>query len=257
MKIEKINDNQIKCILNKNDLIDRNMKPSELAYGSEKAASLFREMTEQAYEKFGFQTNNTPVMIEAIPLPNESTVLIITKVDDPEELDTRFSKFSPTKDDLANISNESDSSNNLGINKANEILNLLSSFREALADSVGLSGTSKTDESKQPASSPQNPSSSDKKILLVFDFESIDKIIRLSKILKPKYHGQNSIYQKDNHYYLLIQKSDHSPEEFNQICNIICEFGTRTNMNAYSESYFDEHCELILKDNALSELASI
>ena len=79
MKIEKINDNQIKCILNKNDLIDRNMKPSELAYGSEKAASLFREMTEQAYEKFGFQTNNTPVMIEAIPLPNESIVLIITK----------------------------------------------------------------------------------------------------------------------------------------------------------------------------------
>ncbi len=36
-------------------------------------------------------------MIEAIPVNTESIILIITKVEDPEELDTRFSKFSPYK----------------------------------------------------------------------------------------------------------------------------------------------------------------
>ena len=35
-------------------------------------------------------------MIEAIPLNAECIVLIITKVEDPEELDTRFSKFAPS-----------------------------------------------------------------------------------------------------------------------------------------------------------------
>ena len=34
-------------------------------------------------------------MVEAIPLSSESIMLIVTKVEDPEELDTRFSKFSP------------------------------------------------------------------------------------------------------------------------------------------------------------------
>ena len=35
-------------------------------------------------------------MIEAIPLNSDCIVLIITKVEDPEELDTRFSKFAPS-----------------------------------------------------------------------------------------------------------------------------------------------------------------
>ena len=32
-------------------------------------------------------------MVEAIPLSNESIMLIITKIEDPEELDTRFPNF--------------------------------------------------------------------------------------------------------------------------------------------------------------------
>lgn len=261
MKIEKINDNQIKCILHKNDLLARNLNISELAYGSEKANFLFREMTEEAYRKFGFQIDNTPLMIEAIPLPNESIALILTKVDDPEELDTRFSKFSPTKEDLAKIEASSPgTSEELKVNKANEILNLLSTFREALADSVGLSATSHTkqpDKKKSDDMESVTKTTSPQNIALVFTFENIDKIISLAKVLQSKYHGQNSIYQRENLYYLLVNQSGHTPEEFNQICNILCEFGNRTNMNVYSEAYLAEHCELILKDNALTDLASI
>ena len=44
MKIEKVNDNQIRCTLTREDLDSRHLKLSELAYGTEKAKSLFREM---------------------------------------------------------------------------------------------------------------------------------------------------------------------------------------------------------------------
>ena len=93
MKIEKINDNQIRCTLTRDDLNNRQIKLSELAYGTEKAKELFRDMMQQAAIEFGFEADNIPLMIEAIPLPNECIVLIITKVEDPEELDTRFAKF--------------------------------------------------------------------------------------------------------------------------------------------------------------------
>src|SRR5574344_2465151 len=135
MKIEKINDNQIKCILNKSDLETRNINPSELAYGTDKANELFREMTEQADKKFGFKIDNTPIMIEAIPLPNESIALIITKIEDPEELDTRFSKFSPSKEDFETARSMETELAKGKLNKANEILNLLNSFKDVLADS--------------------------------------------------------------------------------------------------------------------------
>ena len=35
MKIEKVNDNQIRCTLTRQDLADRQIKLSELAYGSD------------------------------------------------------------------------------------------------------------------------------------------------------------------------------------------------------------------------------
>ena len=36
MKIERVNENQIRCTLNQADLASRQLKISELAYGSEK-----------------------------------------------------------------------------------------------------------------------------------------------------------------------------------------------------------------------------
>ena len=98
MKIEKLNDNQIRCTLTREDLATREIKLSELAYGSEKAKTLFRDMMQQAADDFGFEANNIPLMIEAIPISADSIILIITKVEDPEELDTRFSRFSAEED---------------------------------------------------------------------------------------------------------------------------------------------------------------
>lgn len=93
MKIEKLNDRQIRCTLSKQDLTDRQLRISELAYGSDKAKALFQEMMQRASAEFGFEAEDIPLMIEAIPLSGESLVLVVTKVEDPEELDTRFSKF--------------------------------------------------------------------------------------------------------------------------------------------------------------------
>ena len=83
MKIEKINDNQIRCTLTRADLADRQLKLSELAYGSEKAKSLFHDMMQQAAHECGFEAEDIPLMIEAIPASADSIVLIITKVEDP------------------------------------------------------------------------------------------------------------------------------------------------------------------------------
>ena len=93
MKIEKINDNKIRCTLTSADLAERNLKLSELAYGTEKARSLFQDMMLEANQQFGFNVDNAPLMVEAVPVAPDSIVLIITRVEDPQELDTRFAKF--------------------------------------------------------------------------------------------------------------------------------------------------------------------
>ena len=58
MKIERINENQIRCTLTSADFIQRQIRISELAFGTEKAKQLLQEMMEQAQEELGFNAEN-------------------------------------------------------------------------------------------------------------------------------------------------------------------------------------------------------
>lgn len=97
MKIEKLNDKQIKIFLNHNDLEERNIKISELAYGSEKAQVLFKDMMEKATQECGFYVDTNRFIIEAIPYSSDSIVLIITKLSEDEDLLDRLSAYTNTK----------------------------------------------------------------------------------------------------------------------------------------------------------------
>ena len=196
MKIEKISDNQIRCTLTKEDLATRHLKISELAYGTEKAKSLFRDMMQQAAYEFGFEANDIPLMIEAIPLPSESLVLIITKVEDPEELDTRFAKFAPfTGKNGAKHSNSPISS---PIEGADDILGLFNKIREAHKQAV---------EKQAPAKpSPEDAAKAPVNLTRLYKFDRLDTVILAAGILGPIYHGENSLYKDagSKEYHLLI-----------------------------------------------------
>lgn len=98
MYIEKLSDNQVKFTLNKTDLLERNIKIAELAYGSEKTQELFREMMNQATIECGFRAENIPLMIEAIPVSPDSIIIIVTKVTSSEEIENRFNIFKNDRD---------------------------------------------------------------------------------------------------------------------------------------------------------------
>lgn len=268
MKIELIGDNKVKYILSKKDLEARDLNLETLTYGSDQTKMLFKELIAYASSRFELSLTDSPVSVEAIPTSGENLVIIITKVEEPEELDTRFSKFIPTFEDIQKAVSESEVDDTSKLNKANEILNLLSSFKDALlntAEQLASASTKKitgdnaatnNNHSEAPHTEPQKKEQK-KFATLVFSFDNIDKIIALSNALEKKYNGNSSIYKKDDIYYLLINNVLHTPEEFNQICNIICEYGNHTNLNKNTEIYFNEHYELILKNTALEDLSKI
>ncbi len=100
MKIERINENQIKIILSRADLAARNLNINELAYSNEKMQSLFREMMEQAFIEHSFKPeNNTSLMIEAAMLSPDSIMIIVTKVSSSEEHPEFLNLIPKTKED--------------------------------------------------------------------------------------------------------------------------------------------------------------
>ena len=80
MRIEKISETQVKFILSKTDLDERNIKINELAYGSEKTHRLFQEMMRQAHAECNFESENTPLMVEAMPVGRSHVVIVVTKI---------------------------------------------------------------------------------------------------------------------------------------------------------------------------------
>ncbi|MCQ2081876.1 MAG: adaptor protein MecA [Lachnospiraceae bacterium] len=266
MRIEKVNDNQIRCTLTKEDLVNRKIKISELAYGSDKAKTLFRDMMQQASFEFGFEAENIPLMIEAIPVSNECIVLIITKVDDPEELDTRFSKFSPSVHQEAS-SPLSDLIENLS-EGADDVLDLFKKLQ-----SINNSATQETsahelsEEEAKEAAKSSFKSEIKKKIkdasdtmamVRIYGFDDLSIIIKLSKIITNFYHGSNSLFKDQNNGYLLaITKSDHSPADFNRVCNILAEYGNCIKSVSGSDAYLAEHHTPIIRGNALQTLSEV
>ena len=253
MKIEKVNDRQIRCTLTKTDLAERELKISELAYGTEKAKSLFRDMMQQAAYQFGIEADDIPLMIEAIPLSGETIVLIITKVENPEELDTRFSKFAPSVGD-----DNSDLVNALTTSGADDVLDIFRKLRGiASDDSKEQQKTLPLPKKKKRNGRGELQITVPVDIVKCYSFESIDEVSRLARIVSGFYKGLNTLYKSPENslYYLIIRKAQHTPEDFNKICNIITEYARSEDYKSSDEAYLNEHCEIIISDKALQQMA--
>lgn len=264
MKIEKISENQIRCTLNKEDLVDRELRISELAYGTEKAKALFRDMMQQASYEFGFEAEDIPLMIEAIPVSSECLVLVITKVDDPDELDTRFSKFSPDeeneykKEDMEEDSFADEIINCFGqINEISEDAKTDSSDEENKFIPLPEALSAKNPAQKKDKKAESKPEHSD--LTKVYSFRSLEEVSHLAGIISSAYKGENTLYKDpvSSVYYLVIHKSEHSPEDFNKVCNIISEYGKPERTTYASFSHYEEHYEKITQKRALQVLNQI
>ena len=247
MKIEKVNDNQIRCTLTREDLADRQIKLSELAYGSEKARALFKDMIQQANYEFGFEAEDIPLMVEAIPLSTESIILVITKVEHPEEMDVRFSNFSEPDESMGYDEKESILSNVKG---ADDILDLFKKMHDEVE---------KSDEQSDEQEIESSVVNEVVDLTKMFEFNNLDNVCRLAKVIVDYYHGQNDLFKdtKNNKFYLMIHKSEHSPVEFNKICNRISEYAFQKNYSPAIGAYYLEHGSLIIGGNAIQTLALI
>ncbi|MCR5823533.1 MAG: adaptor protein MecA [Lachnospiraceae bacterium] len=253
MKIEKINDNSIKCTLNKQDLNDRELHLSELAYGSEKAKALFSELLLQASYECGFDAQDTPLMIEAVPMSKDSLVLILTKVSDPEELNINYSNISLPS------GNPSVEKKNLLIRgtRADDVIKEL----EAALTEFAMSDKGKEQKNNTIPDAIQDMANHftkmlENRIIRSFTFDDLSSVIRLAEVLSPSFKGENTLYKnpQNGEYVLSLKLGSETGEEFNKVCNVCAEYGEATHTRRVSDNYFEEHYETIIRKKALQKL---
>lgn len=240
MKIEKINENQIRCTLTKEDLVSRELKISELAYGTEKAKNLFRDMMQQANFEFGFEAEDIPLMIEAVPLNSECIVLIITKVEDPEELDTRFSRFAPSVTDEMDDEDEE--------NPSDEVADLFRKLQES---------NKRVERTTPPAEAQAQEEIT--ALTRIFRMDSLRQVMEAAKVTAPFYKGLSTLYkdEQSGKYLLVLTQTSGDKTAFNRVCFRLSEYGVVQHSQSSSNIYFEEHFEPLVAGNALQALGGV
>ena len=290
MKLEKLSDTQIRCTLSKEDLSQRQLHLSELAYGSEKAKELFRDMMQQASIELGFEADNIPLMIEAIPISNDCLVLVVTKVEDPDELDARFSRFSKINvddsfdEDFSDIDDTDfeemdflDDEDDIDMDdeplpfspssdfdNADSDASTSSKERSAIDDALDLIApfTQAIAQAKKEAMRKKKENRSSVQDCQYYSFQNFSQAAQLGAFLAPFFEGESSLYKDSfsNNYYMILRKTQSENDTFHRACNIAADFGVRISASYATPAYVREHFETILEENAvemLGELAQV
>ena len=217
MKIEKISDNQIRCTLTRADLADRQLQLSELAYGTEKAKSLFRDMMQQAAFEFGFEAE--------------------------------FSKFAPSSIADARKKNTPGK-----LEGAEGLLDLLGKVQESFEAQAAKSAPDTTSASGDDTE--KKDSGNNIRLFSFPVMENVLKAARLLAPMYHGSNTLYKDEQEEM-YLLALARSDHSAADFNRICNMLSEYGALERASGATFAFLEEHCKTFLSGDAVQQLANI
>lgn len=243
MKIEKINENSISLTMQDNELKARNLNLSDLSYGSEKAKKLLVELMQVADTEVGFKAD-APLAVEAVPLADGGIKLVVSKVYNPDELDARYSRFTPTKNEK------------LPLSIMQAIASTFDRFEEALKNDQikgieDVNGINKLEIRKE------------EELVSIFEFENIDKASDACKNVNN--FDYESVFYKDEKskkFYLVLNIKGTAEKEklldFNKVSNAIAEYGVRVQGGlGMNQAYYEEHYKIIIKEDAVKKLGML
>jgi len=237
VKIERISDTQVKFILESTDLMEKNIKITELAYGSEKTQVLFREMLERAYDECGFEVENVPIMIEAIPTAVDSIIIIVTKVANGDDIEAKFNSFLPKARDLGRANkNSGDIGRHFGAPPS------------TAANSQPLKPLEANAQAKHQRAARER--------VHVYSFKCIDDAVDLSARLTSVYLGKSSMYKYNDKYFMVFDNAQ-GAKAIRGFENVLSEYGARHVSGEITKYYLIEHGETMIAEDAVHVLAKI
>ncbi|MDF2595889.1 MAG: Negative regulator of tic competence, partial [Clostridia bacterium] len=199
-------------------------KISELAYGSKKAQALFKDMMIRAYEDFGFETENVPLMIEAVPLSTDSIMIVVTKVEDPSQIEEKLDAIGerPTH----------------------------RTFKEPEEDRLTDLALMGKDMEEHKESDIKTKAKS-----LTYLFSEFDSVCMAAHRMSSLFIGDSSLYKYNEKYFLILNKNKKANVKADTLIGILDEFGSKCPSTDLNEMFLKEHGKLMIDLHAVDVLA--
>lgn len=179
MKIEKISDTQVKFILSQDDLADKDIKLEDLAISNDKTKELFQDILSKALDECGFDIDDAPLMVEALPVALDSIMIIVTKLSS-EDSQPKFQ------------------------NQDNASVPIISKDLHRY---------------KRNSITVHKSDNSDSSNMIIYSFASLDNVIDVCVRISKLVFTGSSLYKNNKRYYLVLQGGKNSDESFFYILN--------------------------------------
>ncbi len=161
-------------------------------------------------------------MIEAVPLSQESIMIVVTKIEDPAQIDDRLGALGerPTHRTFKSQDDEDHTH----------------THKSAL---------------------PKKTSKQAKNIVMIYSFSSLDDITSAGHRINPIYCGMNSVYKEDKSTYFLVLHPNFMHKTTQpQLEAVLDDFGSKHVSSSLGERYLMEHSTLLIKDKAIEVLTT-
>jgi len=231
VKAERINQDQGRFTLTEADLAQRNLKFSELAYGTDKTKALFDDMLKQAFNEFGIDFTEKPMMIEAIPISDKTLTITVTRVVGSSQVGGMFGTNLPLGD------------------KADA-----SDFSHNKADGNRSSGDAKEKEEPKKREQGIFAGAGDG---IIFQFESFSQLTKACAQIPSQVQMKSELYYSPNKVYYLICSFTKGTPDNRYVITLLSQFASEWFIGREPLLVVKEHTRPIVKARALQKLAAL
>jgi adapter protein MecA 1/2 len=223
MKFSRIDKDTVRCIITEEDMKEYGLNFEDFFNDKGKSREFLESIVEQAEKEVGYRVRNGVLAIQIMPLPQNSLAITFSENGSKNFMDI----FEHIKD-IGEISGEYKS---IDINEP-----------------VKAQG-----KSKSKGKSKNQP------ILNIYKFETLKDVeqyccsITIDKMFTSKLYKD----EKNNTYYLIINKGRLSAEVYDNICDLALEFAVYVSDSSIYVAYCEEHYTCLIKKKAINVMRNI
>ena len=235
MKVERLNENQIRFIFMPQDLADRNININDFVTRPPSGShGLFQEITSLLQTEYGFATIGTPLMFEAT-MTNDTLSVTVTRVN-PADGMGGFQNM------LGGIMSQ--------INP-----NMLAGHNGFVQAHIPNASPNMPHQQAVPPVNPQQMQHRPaEKGYILYSFDSLDMLASVASRIGNNFTGDSHVYKMEGRYYLLLKISNVGDYIVKKIESMLCDFGKKELSGPIAYNQMMERGEVIIAEDAVRKL---
>ena len=238
MKVERLNDNQIRFIFMQQDLADRNININDFVSRPPSGShGLFQEITGLLQSEYGFATIGTPLMFEAT-MSNDSLWVTVTKMNPADGMNGLQNMMGGIMSHL----NPQMLAGNQGFVQAH-IPNTPPNMPHQQGAPTG---------NQQHRRQKQKPPP--KKDYVLYSFDNFDIMAMVASRIGSNFNGDSHVYKMEGRYYLLLKTTELDNIIVKKLESLLCDFGKKELSGPIAYNQMMERGEVIIAEDAVRKL---